>query len=40
MYVGKGYISDDMWKLNVMTRIKLNMNKASTSIYMLELSNL
>ena len=35
MYVGKGYVSDGMWKLNVMT-----MNKVSTSTYMLELSNL
>ena len=29
-----------MWKLNVMTIIKSNMNKASTSTYMLESSNL
>ncbi|WJZ90328.1 hypothetical protein VitviT2T_009480 [Vitis vinifera] len=40
MYVGKGYISDGMWKLNVMTIIKSNMNKTSTSTYMLESSNL
>nr|CAN76029.1 hypothetical protein VITISV_016069 [Vitis vinifera] len=40
MYVGKGYMSDGMWKLNVMTIIKSNMNKASTSTYMLESSNL
>ena len=40
MYVGKGYVSDGMWKLNVMTIIKSNMNKASTSTYMLESSNL
>ena len=33
--LGKG-----MWKLNVMTIIKSNMNKVSTYIYMLELSNL
>ena len=39
MYVGKGYMSDGMWKLNVMTIIKSNMNKASTSTYMLESSN-
>ena len=32
--LGKG-----MWKLNVMTLIKSNMNKASTFTYMLELSN-
>ena len=40
MYVGKGYMSDGMWKLNVMTIIKLNMNKVSFSSYMFELSNL
>ncbi|RVW87884.1 Retrovirus-related Pol polyprotein from transposon TNT 1-94 [Vitis vinifera] len=40
MYVGKGYMSDGMWKLNVMTIIKSNMNKASTSTYVLESSNL
>ncbi|WKA11227.1 hypothetical protein VitviT2T_028751 [Vitis vinifera] len=40
MYVGKGYMSDGMWKLNVMTIIKSNMNKASASTYMLESSNL
>ena len=33
--LGKG-----MWKLNVMTIIKSNMNKASTYTYMLESSNL
>ena len=40
MYVGKGYMGDRMWKLNVMTVIKSNMNKASSSAYMLESSNL
>ena len=40
MYVGKGYISNGMWKLNVMTIIKSNMKKVSTSTYMLESSNL
>ena len=40
IYVGKGYMSDDMWKLNVMTIVKSNMNKASTFTYMIELSNL
>ena len=40
MYVGKGYMSDDMWKLNVMTIIKSYMNKASTSAYIIESSNL
>ena len=40
MYVRKGYMSDDMSKLNVMTIIKLDMNKANTSTYLLESSNL
>ena len=40
MYVGKGYMSNGMWKLNVVTIIKSNMNKASSSTYMLESSNL
>ena len=40
MYVRKGYMSDDMWKLNVMTIIKSDMNKASTSTYILESSNI
>ena len=40
MYVGKGYVSDGMWKLNVMTIIKSNMDNESTSTYMLESSNL
>ena len=40
MYVRKGYMGDGMWKLNVMTIIKLNMNKASASAYILESSNL
>ena len=40
MYVGKGYVSDGMWKLNVMNIIKSNMNKASTFTYMLESFNL
>ena len=33
-------MSDGMWKLNVMTIIKSNINKVSTSTYMLESSNL
>ena len=33
MYVGKWYMSDGMWKLNVMTIIKSNINKVSTSAY-------
>ena len=40
MYVGKGYMSGGMWKLNVMTIIKSDMNKVSTSAYILESSNL
>ena len=40
MYVGKGYISDGMWKLNVMTIVKSYMNKDSTFAYVLESSNL
>ena len=36
MYVGKGYMNNGMWKLNVMTVIKSNMNKVSSSTYMLE----
>ena len=40
MYVRKGYMSDAMWKLNVMTIIKSYMNKASTSTYMFEFFNL
>ena len=39
MYVGKGYISNGMWKLNVMTLVKSKMNKASSSAYILESSN-
>ena len=37
MYVGKGYVSDELFKLNVMTIINKN-NKSS--VYMLESSNL
>ena len=40
MYVRKGYMSDGMWKLNVMIIIKSDMNKSSTSAYILESSNL
>ena len=40
MYVRKGYMRYGMWKLNVMTIIKSYMNKASTSTYILESSNL
>ena len=40
MYLGKWYMSNGMWKLSVMTVIKSNMNKESSSTYMLELFNL
>ena len=40
MYVRKGYMSGGMWKLNVMTIIKSEMNKASSSAHILESSNL
>ena len=40
MCVEKGYMSDGMWKLNVMTIIKSYMNKANTSTYILVSSNL
>ena len=40
MYVGKRNMSGGLWKLNVMTIIRLAMNKASTSAYILESSNL
>ena len=33
-------MSDDMWKLNVMTIIESYMNKTSTSAYILESFNL
>ena len=39
MYVGKWYIRDGMWKLNVMNVIKSNMNKVRSSLYMLDSSN-
>ena len=40
MYIGKGYMSDGMLKLNVMTIIKSDMNKAIPSAYILGSSNL
>ena len=46
MYVGKGYTSDGMWQLNVMTIINVmtvinpEMNKANIFSYILESSNL
>ena len=33
-------MSDGMWKLNVTTIVKLDMNKANTSSYLLESSKL
>lgn len=38
MYVGNGYMSDMLFKMNVMTIIS-NINKNTSSSYMLELSN-
>ena len=35
MYVGKWYLSGGMWKLNVMTIIKSDMNEVSNSAYIL-----
>ena len=40
MYVEKGYMSGGMWKLNVMTIIKSEMNKVSFSAYILGSSKL
>ena len=40
MNVRKWYMSDGMWKLNVMTIIKSNMNNANTSVYIIKFSNL
>ena len=40
MYVRKGYMSGSMWKIDALTIIKLEMNKASSSTYILEASNL
>ena len=40
MCVGKGYMSGGMWKVNVMTIIKSEMNKASSFAYILKSSNL
>ena len=39
MYDGKEYMSDGMWKLNVMIIIKSYMNKVNTFAYILESSN-
>ena len=40
MYVGKGYVNDGLFKLNVMTLKPTINNKASSSTYLLESSNL
>ncbi|KAH9671079.1 hypothetical protein KPL70_017207 [Citrus sinensis] len=40
MYVGKGYVNDGLFKLNVMTLKPTINNKASYSAYLLESSNL
>ena len=37
MYVGKGYLSNGLFKMNVMTVI--DNNKGASSVYMLESSN-
>ena len=38
MYIGKGYISKGLFKLNVMTIIP-NINKVSSFVYMFEFFN-
>ena len=40
MYVKKWYMSGGIWKINVMTIIKSEMNKVSSFAYILESSNL
>ena len=37
MYVGKWYMSGGLWKLNVLTNIKINMNKARLLLIFLSL---
>ena len=40
MYVGKGYLSKDLFKMNVMTAFPtVDNNKSTSSVYTLELSN-
>ena len=41
MYVGKGYMSNGLFKMNVMTTVPpiKNINKNTSSAYMLESSN-
>lgn len=39
MYIGKGYLYDGMFKMNILTIVpKSIMNKYSNSVYLLELS--
>ena len=40
MYVGKGYVTDGLFKLNVMVVKPKNINKDSSSAYIVEYSNL
>ena len=40
MYVGKGYMSDVLFKLNVMTVVPSVINNTTSSSYLLESSNL
>uniref|UniRef100_A0A2N9HXG0 Integrase catalytic domain-containing protein n=1 Tax=Fagus sylvatica TaxID=28930 RepID=A0A2N9HXG0_FAGSY len=39
MLVGKGYLSDELFKMNVMTIVPINENKNKSSAYLLESSN-
>uniref|UniRef100_A0A2N9F5X3 Integrase catalytic domain-containing protein n=1 Tax=Fagus sylvatica TaxID=28930 RepID=A0A2N9F5X3_FAGSY len=39
MLVGKGYLSDGLFKMNVMTIVPINENKNKSSAYLLESSN-
>ena len=40
MYVGKGYLSNDLLKMNVMTAFPtIDNNKGTSSVYVLESSN-
>ena len=40
MYVGKGYMSDDLFKFNIMTVVPSVINNNTSSSYLLESSNL
>jgi hypothetical protein len=39
MLLGKGYLSDELFKMNVMTIVPINENKNKSSSYLLESSN-